>query len=245
MAPFIHLSRYVQKMVENKFDRDVVQSAFSALPFAVSRKLQKEQKRIIEHALHVYQPYRRLMVHSRSTVVESFLQRWLEEESAREVWITESRPIREGVHLAEALSRLSNRKVLLVDDARWLALEHVDAIVLGADRITERRVDNKIGTYALLALAGQKKRPAYALAETIKFLPEAIDVQAENAHDGHEVLAEPKDYDVFNYYFESAPASYFNGVITASGVLAPDELPPFFAEEKWEFFAIENAYPTQ
>lgn len=240
MAPFAQLANYLKRMVDNEFDLPVIQSAFAALPHSFARKLKKEKEMIVQHALKAFESYRKILVHSRSSLVESFLDSWLKEDHNREIWITESRPMCEGTMLAKALSTLPNRKVLLVDDARGMAIHHVDAALIGVDRISETYIVNKIGSHSLAILAEDVKRPLFALAELIKFYPQELDLPDEPEHPGMEIDKKLKKVEYFNYYFEEIPLNYFDGIITSDGICGHAQISKIFEAGKWNAFAIEQ-----
>ena len=242
MAPFVHLDRYVRRIVEGEFKIAVVVAAFRAMPLAANRQLEKAKRQIVAHAIESCRGYRRLMVHSRSHLVESFLRAWLSDDQDREVWVTESRPMREGEHLINALKDLPNKKVLLVDDARSLALEEVEAVLIGTDLVTETRVRNKIGSRALLAVARQLKKPSYVLADFMKFLPDSVSVQRpERAHPGEEIAVLEQDVSYFNYYFETCELKCVDHFVTPRGVLSPAEIRHLFDAELWDVFRFPDA----
>lgn len=241
MAPFIQLANYLHQVIEKQFELEVVRAAFAAMPHAFGRKLRKEQDKIIRQTCEVLADCRRILVHSRSALIEQFLRKWLAENREREVWITESRPMCEGRDLAAALSYLPNEVVLLVDDARGLAIEFVDVALIGADRISETSVVNKIGSRSLALLASAAQKPVYVMAELIKFLPARFELKPENPHDGREVDRKIKNVELFNYYFEAVPSSLFQGMITVAGIIPPGQLASFFQSEQWNVFAIEEA----
>ena len=236
MAPFAHLSRYFAHLAEGQYKKQVLYNAIMAFPHAVQRKLHKQQRAIIDHAAKELSGYSAVMTHSYSNLVHRWVEKWLKENEARSVWVTESRPMREGVNLIKQLAELPNRKVLLVDDARGLAMRQVQAVVIGADRISEKSITNKIGTYALVLLAREFQKPVYVLADGIKFLPESISLQSEPAHPAQEIAGELCGAEAFNFYFEQVPVAYVCGIITAEGMIRPEELEDKFKQGKWEIF---------
>jgi methylthioribose-1-phosphate isomerase len=91
------------------------------------------------------------------------------------VFVDETRPLLQGARLtAWELKQAGIPFELITDNmaGSCMAQEEVDAIVVGADRITKRGyVANKIGTYSLAVLAHYHKLPFYVVApsSTIDF----------------------------------------------------------------------------
>ncbi len=239
MAPFVHLARYIENFVNGKFQKKVIINAFRAFPLAAERLIEKQKRSILKTASQELGNCRRLLTHSRSSLVERFLRSWLAEDEKREIFATESRPIREGIQLLEALQDLPNRKICLVDDARGLALTKVDAVVIGSDRICETKMLNKIGTYALAVLAREKGVPVYVLADGSKLIPTKMCRRKERMHPADEVINPRKGIKVMNYYFEEVPNDFFR-FITADGVLDASEIRARFQQGKWEMFCFEE-----
>ncbi|RME01151.1 MAG: hypothetical protein D6814_02080 [Calditrichaeota bacterium] len=241
MAPFVHLSRYVSRMAEANFRPEVLETAFRAFPHAARRTLQKQRRKIMQIALQNCASFQRILTHSKSSMVEMFLNQWLADSPAREIWMTEGRPVCEGRLFLQLLEKFKNRKVLLVDDARAMAVQSVDAIVIGADRVSEKYITNKIGTYSLALLAREFDKPVFVLAEKIKFLPESFPLESEPQHAPDEVAQGLENIQVYNYYFEHVPCELMDHFVTPEGSLSPADLVPFFEQGEWDIFKLEDA----
>lgn len=241
MAPFVHLALYLENLAQKRLRTDILQNALLAFPIAAERKVRKHHRRIVEIALENFANSRRILVHSRSSLVEAFLLEWLAQDRSHEAWITESRPMREGAALAIALESLPGKTVLLVDDARSLALHEVDAALIGADRVSERAVRNKIGSLSLALGARRMNKPIFVLAEMIKFLPETYETAREVLRPRREILTGHKNIQAYNYYFEEVPLDLVRGVITPKGILQQAEIAEVFRQGAWEILSKEGA----
>ncbi|MGE5488706.1 MAG: hypothetical protein ACM3ZB_12900 [bacterium] len=103
-----------------------------------------------------------VLTHSYSSTVVQALRR----AGPVRVICTESQPGGEG---RETAARLGGE--VIPDMAAYSALEHVDAVVVGADAVTPEYVVNKTGT-AMVALAARERGvPAYVLCGSEKFVP--------------------------------------------------------------------------
>ncbi len=147
------------------------------------------------------------------------------------VWVDETRPLLQGARLtAWELAGESIPHTLITDNmAGWLMQKgEVDAVVVGADRITKRGfVANKIGTYSLAVLAHHHGIPFYVAAPT-----STIDWKIE---DGEEIPIEereekevsscmgrataPKATPTYNPAFDVTPPELITAIITEKGVV--------------------------
>jgi translation initiation factor 2B subunit (eIF-2B alpha/beta/delta family) len=139
------------------------------------------------------------------------------------VWVMESRPLREGVALSQALRRAGREAIAITDAAAAIFCARADFAVAGADAVlAEGAVVNKAGT-DLLALAARAARiPFYVLAETAKVTDlRSADVILEEK-DAAE-LGAPADLPAHNIYFEVTPARLIAAIITEEGRLTARE----------------------
>ena len=149
------------------------------------------------------------------------------------VFCTETRPWMQGARLtAWEFARLGVPATLIVDSAAGalMAAGRVSAVVTGADRIAANGdAANKIGTYALAALAHAHNIPFYVAApvSTVDFGTsdgEAIPIEERPAEEvtslgGRRIAAE--GVDVWNPAFDVAPARLVSAIITERGVARP------------------------
>ena len=149
------------------------------------------------------------------------------------VFCTETRPWMQGARLtAWEFARLGVPATLIVDSAAGalMASGRVSAVVTGADRIAANGdAANKIGTYALAALAHAHKIPFYVAApvSTVDFgTPNGEAIPIEERPDeevtslgGRRIAAE--GVEVWNPAFDIAPARLVSAIITERGVARP------------------------
>lgn len=147
------------------------------------------------------------------------------------VWVDETRPVGQGARLtAWELERLGIPYTVVVDAAAGslFAAQHVDAVIVGADRIAANGdVANKIGTYGLAVLARAHRVPFYVAAPTSTVDTETasgadivleLRPAAEITH-AHGVRAVPRDAAVFNPAFDVTPARLVTALVTDVGVV--------------------------
>lgn len=150
------------------------------------------------------------------------------------VYADETRPLLQGSRLTTF--ELMEDKIpvtLQTDNMAAYAMQHglIDAIIVGADRITAQGdVANKIGTYGVAVLAKYHKIPFYVAAPYSTFdltltsgnqIPIEMRDPDEVCYFGNRRTA-PADVDVLNPAFDVTPHELIAGIITERGVLRPD-----------------------
>ncbi len=179
-----------------------------------------------------------VLTHSRSsTVLAAFVEA---KRAGRDfsVVVTESRPMVEGRALAEAVASQGIPVTLIADAAASLAMDEVDLVMVGADKITPVNLVNKIGTRMIALAARERGLPLYALCDSSKFIREDY-FGAAIRHPGSadELWPDgPRGVVVVNRYFEPTPLACFTGIVTEDGALSITE-----AARRAEAASIDNA----
>lgn len=150
-----------------------------------------------------------------------------------QVYADETRPLLQGARLTAWELQKANIPVHLMTDGMAASLmqrEHIDCVIVGADRIAANGdTANKIGTYQLAIAAKAHNVPFYVAAptSTIDFpietgndIPIEIRGQEEIVHWG-EITTAPKDTAVYSPAFDVTPAHYISGIITDIGIARP------------------------
>ncbi|GIW98085.1 MAG: methylthioribose-1-phosphate isomerase [Pirellulaceae bacterium] len=149
------------------------------------------------------------------------------------VFVDETRPLWQGARLtAWELQQRGIAATLICDAmaAHVMQTHHVDAVIVGADRITARGdVANKIGTYSLAIAARHHGVPFYVAAPSSTFdmaLREGthIPIEQRDASEiaqpfGHAIA--PAGIDVYNPAFDVTPAELITALITERGIITP------------------------
>lgn len=147
------------------------------------------------------------------------------------VYADETRPVGQGARLTTwELSRVGIPTTLICDNmsASLMAQGEIDAVIVGADRITANGdAANKIGTYGVAVLAKHHGIPFYvaAPASTVDLaLADGSQIPIEQ-RDPSEVLPRPiEGVDVWNPAFDVTPAGLITAIVTDRGVFAPADL---------------------
>lgn len=149
------------------------------------------------------------------------------------VWVPESRPLLQGARLtAWELTKLGIPGRLVTDTAvgALIAEGEVDAVVLGADRITAwGDVANKIGTYTLAVLAERHRVPFYVIApsstiDARTLSADAIEIEERSPAEVRTfggISTAPEGIGARNPAFDVTPAELVGAIVTESGVHRP------------------------
>ncbi|KYH27552.1 ribose 1,5-bisphosphate isomerase [Halalkalicoccus paucihalophilus] len=130
--------------------------------------------------------------------------------------VLESRPDREGLHVAEGLADALDVTVTL-DAAVSHIMDRVDIVLVGADTVlADGSVINKVGTRTAAVAAAHEGVPAYAVAAVDKISPSS-DPILESIDRG--VLTDDERVAVDCPLFDRTPPELITGVITEEGVL--------------------------
>jgi methylthioribose-1-phosphate isomerase len=148
-----------------------------------------------------------------------------------EVVACETRPLLQGSRLtAWELSR-DKIPVTVIPDSAAASLmrrNEIDVVLVGADRITEDALFNKIGTYTHAVTARYHDIPFYTAAPLSTFDPRRKEREVTIEERGEVELRRcgeqpvvPDEAAVFNPAFDATPLSLVTGIITERGVFFP------------------------
>lgn len=196
-----------------------------------------------------------ILTHSASSTILRCLMR-ASKSFKLHVYVTESRPLFEGVGLAAKLASAGIPTTVLTDAAvlHLLLQRKVGLVVLGSDQLlvpSDSRPNggavNKIGS-ALLSLAANYARErgvdvrTYIVSSTEKLNSSE---PHDETNDAVELAASwkeaaPNGVEVVNPYFEEIPGDFIAGYVTEKGVLDSSSLRKLWAgretqEQIWDF----------
>ena len=149
----------------------------------------------------------------------------------------ETRPLLQGARLtAYELMRDGIPVTLITDNMAGYVMSKglVNVVIVGADRIVQDAVFNKIGTYGVAVLAKEHNVPFYVAApkSTFDLTRKAADVTieernpAEVTHIGGIQIA-PTGVNVFNPAFDATPLKYISGIIHENGIYYKEDFVKF------------------
>ncbi len=170
------------------------------------------------HMAALVEPGEVIMTHSLSSTVKQFFS-FVEAKGITAI-VTESRPLQEGIQLAEYLSGLHINATLITDAQMGLWCRSASRIVCGADCVlNDGSVVNKAGTLLLALAARECGVPFYACCESFKFVSHtANELQFEEMQSSELGLADIPFIESRNIYFDRTPAELVTGWVTESGI---------------------------
>ncbi|MFA6362063.1 S-methyl-5-thioribose-1-phosphate isomerase [Methanoregula sp.] len=143
----------------------------------------------------------------------------------------ETRPLLQGARLtAWELARDGIDVTVITDStaAHIMRTGAIDAVIVGADRITVDAVFNKIGTYMHAVCARHHDIPFYVAAPLSTFDATRMEREVTIEERGREELAVvgnrtliPEGVPVKNYAFDATPMNLVSAIITEKGVIRP------------------------
>jgi methylthioribose-1-phosphate isomerase len=152
------------------------------------------------------------------------------------VYADETRPRLQGAKLTAWECVQENIPVTVITDnmaAHCMKKGMIDAVIVGADRITAKGdTANKIGTYALAVVSKMHQVPFFVAAplSTVDFdLTDGEDIPIEE-RDSAEIYQVgktricPEGVDFYNPAFDVTPAELITGIITELGTVKPEDL---------------------
>lgn len=153
----------------------------------------------------------------------------------------ETRPLLQGARLtAYELKRAGIPVTLITDNMAGYVMQKglVDKVIVGADRIVQDAVVNKIGTFPVAVLAHEHKLPFYVAApkSTFDLTHKAADVVIEErkpeevTNIGSQRIA-AEGVAVYNPAFDITPLKYISAIICESRVYYQKDFAEFKAEK--------------
>ncbi|MBU3967624.1 MAG: S-methyl-5-thioribose-1-phosphate isomerase [Euryarchaeota archaeon] len=149
----------------------------------------------------------------------------------------ETRPLNQGSRITTWELMEDKIPVTLITDSmsgHVMRKGMVDKVIVGADRITQDAVFNKIGTYTHSVIAKEHDIPFYVAAPVSTFdfehMEDEIEIELRKPDElkyfGNHQIA-PLEVEVYNPAFDATPMEYLSAIITENGVFYP----PFLLQE--------------
>lgn len=187
--------------------------------------LKRTDELISKHTLKILNNKKTIITHSYSSTILYALRTAYKTKKPFTVICTESRPMNEGILLAEKLGKNKIDVNLVVDTAIFSQISAADIILLGADAITINHVINKIGSNGIAIAAYHHNIPLYALCSTKKIIPKKNTEDMISLKNPDEILNKKLPHVTpINYYFDATQLTLFTGIITEQGIMKPKEL---------------------
>lgn len=149
----------------------------------------------------------------------------------------ETRPLNQGSRITTWELMEDKIPVILITDSmsgHVMRKGMVDKVIVGADRITQDAVFNKIGTYTHSVIAKEHSIPFYVAAPVSTFdferMEDEIEIELRKPDElkffgSHQIA--PLGVEVYNPAFDATPMENVSAIITENGIFYP----PFLLEE--------------
>lgn len=167
-----------------------------------------------------------ILTHCNSDCALAVIKTAFKQGKRVEVFVTESRPMRQGLISVRELTKAGIPTTLIVDSAVRHFIRDVDKVIVGADSIAANgAVINKIGTSQIALAAHEARVLFFVTAESYKFHPGTLVgrlVEIEE-RDPKEVI-NPKRFPrakIRNPVFDITPPEYVDLIITERGIIPP------------------------
>jgi methylthioribose-1-phosphate isomerase len=150
----------------------------------------------------------------------------------------ETRPLLQGARLTAWELKHDGIPVTVITDssaAMLMRLGKIDYVIVGADRITQDAVFNKIGTYMHAVCARHHNIPFFVAAPVSTFDPMRSEKEIVIEERNRDEIAAfpgpvtiPEGVPVINMAFDATPLSLVSAIITENGVMVPPyDIPGF------------------
>lgn len=143
-----------------------------------------------------------------------------------QTFVTESRPMRQGLISVRELRKVGIPTTLIVDSAVRHFIRDIDKIIVGADSIAANgAVVNKIGTSQIALIAHEARVLFFVAAESYKFHPGTLVGRlVEIEERPPKEIINPRRFPglkIRNPVFDVTPPEYINLIITERGIIPP------------------------
>lgn len=229
MAPVYNAVHFVLSAVRERLGKGATTSQLRNAATEAAQnftdRLKYSMKDLAAVGVSLIENQHKIMTYSSSRAVAALLKRAKTEGRSFTVVVPESRPMCEGRVLAQDLGSTGISCTVIVDGAISSFIDQVDVVLVGADRVSERCVVNKIGTRGLAIIAREFRVPIYCVCETSKFLTSDLLPFTQKENPAEQVWEKTtENVKVRNIYFEEVPSDSFTGFITEKGVLGPADV---------------------
>jgi len=158
---------------------------------------------------------KKILLHSNSSTVQSIFKLWAQDGLEKEVFQTESEPMREGYVQGKFISELGFEVHYIKDSESEKFASTIDVVIFGADAIFENAFLNKSGSAAITSAIINSGGSCFVAADSRKLI-------GQDQYPGFEVIK--KKIDNGSYPFELTGNHQVTKFIFESGVFDPEKL---------------------
>ncbi|MEM0002503.1 MAG: initiation factor 2B, partial [Desulfurococcaceae archaeon] len=136
----------------------------------------------------------KILTNSNSLAIRRLLKLLKDQGKDVEIYITESKPGKEGILLAEYAESLGFRVYLIVDSAVRFFMKNVNKVFVGAEAIASNgAIVSKVGTSLIALAAHEARKRVFVVAPSMKFSYETIYGELLKVPEGSiELILEPE-----------------------------------------------------
>lgn len=165
----------------------------------------------------------KIMTHCHSSEVVALMKKAKAEGKKFEVYVTETRPIYQGLTAMRELAEAKIPVTYIVDSAAGPFMKDMDIVIVGTDALRKEGFVNKIGTYLFAIAAYHHKKPLYVVGSSLKLDNRKKIVIEERPPEEitHEKI---KGVKVRNPAFDITPWKYVTRVVTDKGIMTPGNI---------------------
>ncbi|UCD13130.1 MAG: hypothetical protein JSW60_06100, partial [Thermoplasmatales archaeon] len=225
MAPIFNLANETLLTIEDLDKEEEIRKAVNACCQKFIKQFESSGHTISELATDLIKDESTIIVHSYSSTVLDALIFAKKAGKKFDIICTESRPMNEGVYLAEKLGKKGIKVTLIVDSAVFSFVPDAQIVFVGSDALSSYGLVNKIGTLGLAIAARELKTDFYALCSSAKILPAGYKIKLNDVKDPKEILSGTiETVTPINLYYDLTPLPNLNGIITEKGIINPHEM---------------------
>lgn len=167
-----------------------------------------------------------ILTHCNSDCALAVIKTSFKQGKQIKTFVTESRPMRQGLISIRELSRAGIPTTLIVDSAVRHFIRDIDKVIVGADSIAANgAVINKIGTSQIALIAHEARVPFFVAAESYKFHPGTLVGQLVEIEEREpKEVVDPRRFPrvkIRNPVFDVTPSEYVDLIITERGIIPP------------------------
>jgi translation initiation factor eIF-2B subunit delta len=226
----------VVEFVSKQYSRNISEKSLPELRILLrcslvkfKTELMNAKKQLAQNALSCIPDNAVIITLSDSSTVEEVIKQAHFANKVSMVIIAESRPLLEGLNLADRLIKGGIPVTVIVDAALGFFCKEADLAVVGADTIQkDGSLIHKVGTYPFALACHDLRKPFYVTCDTLKFsktatckkpvkieLKPPAEILSQNTIVGAEIR---------NIYFDMTPAKYITRIVTEKGIFSPNKL---------------------
>jgi ribose 1,5-bisphosphate isomerase len=167
-----------------------------------------------------------ILTHCNSDCALAIIKTAFKQGKRIKAFVTESRPMRQGLISARELSKAGIPTTLIVDSAVRHFIRDIDKVIVGADSIAANgAVINKIGTSQVALIAHEARVPFFVAAESYKFHPGTLVGQLVEIEEREpSEIVDPRRFPrvkIRNPVFDITPPEYVDLIVTERGIIPP------------------------